>query len=110
MTRAPLHEDQAMSKTMSLQCTSAFVVKGKIITPKQVIHGVPKADAMNLIRRGKATEVVDGSEDGTEAPALNELTVPELRDIAEEHGIEGAANMKKAELIEAIEAVEAEGE
>lgn len=99
-----------MSKTMSLKCTSAFVVKGDIITPKQVVHGVPKADAMNLIRRGKATEVVDGTEEGTEAPALNELTVPELRDIAEEHGIEGAANMKKAELVEAIEAVEGEGE
>ena len=36
------------SKVMSLRCTSAFVVGGKIITPKQIVHDVPKADALNL--------------------------------------------------------------
>lgn len=33
---------------------------------------------------------------------LDEKSVPELRDIAAEHGIEGRSEMKKGELIEAI--------
>lgn len=97
-------------KTLTIRCTSAFVVGGKIVSPGTELPGVPESDAKSLIRRGKATEVVDGTEEGSEAPALDELTVPQLRDIAEEYGIEGAANLKKAELIEAIEAVEAKGE
>jgi hypothetical protein len=99
-----------MSKTMSLKCTSAFVVGGKIITPEQVVHDVPKADALNLIQRGKAEEVLDGDDPVTELPALEEMTVPDLRKVAEEYEIEGAANMKKADLIEAIEAAEGDGE
>lgn len=99
-----------MSKTMSLKCTSAFVVQGEIITPKKTVHGVPRAEALNLIQRGKAEEVLDGDDPGTELPALEEMTVPDLRKVAEEYEIEGAANMKKAELIEAIEAAEGDGE
>lgn len=97
-------------KTFSLKCTSAFVVGGNIIKPKQVIHDVPKADALNLIQRGKAEEVLDGDDPETELPALEEMTVADLRKVAEEYEIEGAANMKKAELIEAIEAAEGDGE
>jgi len=36
--------------------------------------------------------------------------VPDLRKVAEEYEIEGAANMKKADLIEAIESAEGDGE
>lgn len=92
-------------KTLSIKCNSAFVVNGKIITPDQVVEDVPESDALNLIRRGKATAILDGEE--AEAPALKDLTVAELKDVAEEHEIEGAAGMKKADLIEAIEAAEA---
>jgi len=98
------------SKVMSLRCTSAFVVGGKIITPKQIVHDVPKPAAMNLIQRGKAEEVLDGDDTETELPALEEMTVADLRKVAEEYEIEGAANMKKADLIEAIEAAEDDGE
>lgn len=97
-------------KTLSIRCTSAFVAGGEIIKPKRVLHDVPQEDALNLIRRGKAEEVMDGSDGDTEVPALDEMTVAELREAADEYKIEGAASMKKAELIKAIEAVEAEGE
>jgi hypothetical protein len=94
-------------KTISLKCSSAFMVNGEMVTKDQVVHGVPEADAKNLIRRGKAVQV-ESEEDGAEAPALKDLTVAELRDTAEAYDIEGAANMKKAELIEAIQKAESE--
>lgn len=94
-------------KTVSLKCTSAFMVKGEMITKGKIVHGVPEAEALNLVRRGKAVKV-ESEEDGAEAPALKDLTVAELRDVAKEYDIEGAADMKKAELIEAIEKVESE--
>ncbi|ADP96433.1 Rho termination factor N-terminal domain-containing protein [Marinobacter adhaerens] len=94
-------------KTISLQCTSAFFVKGEMITKDKIVHGVPEADALNLIRRGKAKKV-EAEEDGAEAPALKDLTVAELRDVAKEYDIEGAADMKKADLVAAIEKLESE--
>jgi thiamine pyrophosphate-dependent acetolactate synthase large subunit-like protein len=94
-------------KTVSLKCTSAFMVKGEMITKGKIVHGVPESDALNLIRRGKAVKV-ESEDDGAEAPALKDLNVAELRDTAEAYGIEGAANMKKADLIEAIEKAESE--
>lgn len=94
-------------KTIDLKCTSAFFVRGKMITKDKIVQGVPEADALNLIRRGKAVKV-ESEEDGAEAPALKDLTVAELRDVANEYDIEGTAEMKKAELIEAIQKVESE--
>lgn len=41
---------------------------------------------------------------------LESLTVKELRELAQENGIEGYASMKKAELIAALEGGEADAE
>ncbi|MDT0499704.1 MULTISPECIES: Rho termination factor N-terminal domain-containing protein [unclassified Halomonas] len=99
------------TQTVDLECTSAFMVKGKMITPKQVVRGVPAAEAANLVRRGKAKVVAAApAEDDAEAPALEELSVEELKATAKEYEIEGADKMKKAELVAAIEAAEAEDE
>jgi len=38
--------------------------------------------------------------------ALEEMNVPELKELAKEKGIDGYSNMKKQELIEALEAGE----
>lgn len=91
-------------KTVDVVCTSAFMAGGKMILPKQEVKGVPYRDAMDLARRGKAKVVdsVDASDADTEAPDLSELSVDELKSVAEEHGIKGAASMKKADLIKAI--------
>lgn len=98
-------------KIIDLKCTSAFMASGKMITPGKIVKGVPAADAKSLIRRGKAKplngDVIEEGETD-EAPALEELTVDELKATAEEYGIENAAKMKKAELIAAIQAAEAE--
>jgi len=99
-------------KTVDLECTSAFMAAGKMITPGNVVRGVPAADADNLVRRGKAKIIADGPVEGDEAevPDLNDLTVDELKETAREYEIEGADKMKKAELIAAIEAAEAQAE
>ncbi|MCL6437220.1 MAG: Rho termination factor N-terminal domain-containing protein [Rubrobacteraceae bacterium] len=45
-----------------------------------------------------------GTEQPSPSPAdLSEKTVEELRELAKARGISGYANMKKAELIEALE-------
>lgn len=40
---------------------------------------------------------------GEDAPSLSDLTVPDLKAMAAERGIDGASNMKKADLISALE-------
>lgn len=98
-------------KTVDIKCTSAFMAAGKMITPGKTVRGVPEAEAKSLARRGKATMVAAGADaDDAQAPALNELSVDELKTTAKEYEIEGADKMKKAELIAAIEAAEAKGE
>jgi len=98
-------------KTVDLECTSAFMAGGKMITPKQLVRGVPLADARSLARRGKAKIVAAApADDDAEAPALEELSVEELKATAKEYEIEGADKMKKADLIAAIQAAEAGGE
>lgn len=97
-------------KTYSLECTSAFMSAGKMITPGMTVEGVPESDAKALIRRGKAMPLKGEptEADADEAPALEDLSVDELKATAEEYGIVGSAKMKKADLIAAIHAAEAE--
>lgn len=99
------------TKTVDIECTSAFMAAGKMITPGKTVRGVPEAEAKSLERRGKAKIVatVAGSDDA-ELPALGEMSVDDLKATAKEYEIEGADKMKKAELIAAIEAAESEHE
>lgn len=97
--------------TVDIKCTSAFMAAGKMITPGKIVRGVPEAEARSLAHRGKAIIVADGPDaDDAEAPALNELSVEELKAAAKEYEVEGAEKMKKADLIAAIEAAEAQDE
>lgn len=97
------------TKTVDIECTSAFMAAGKMITPKKVVRDVPGADARALERRGKA-KIVKGVEEAGDDKALDEMTVAELKALAQELEIDGADGMKKAELVAAIEAAEDEGE
>ena len=97
-------------RTVGLECTSAFMAAGDMITPGQEVHGVPVDDADNLVRRGKAKLLATEPEAGdADATPLKDMTVDELKAEAKEHEIDGADKMKEAELIAAIEAVEGEG-
>lgn len=107
-------------KTFDLMITSAVVIDGKIRAAGSRVT-LSRRLAVNLLQRGKA-EVASGdgpahaagplgSEGraagaGAEVP-LAEHTVSELQELAGDYDIEGAARMKKAELIAAIEAAEA---
>jgi hypothetical protein len=95
------------AKKTSILITSAVVIEGKIIPPKQgnkSVVTVDEAVAKNLMNRGKA-ELHTSDDDGDKP--LSKHTVPELLDIAEDLEIDGAAKLKKPELIAAIEAAEA---
>lgn len=98
------------TKTVDIECTSAFMAAGKMITPGKVVRGVPAAEADNLRRRGKAKLVGNASEEDDGEKALEDMTVSELKEEAKSLDIEGFDGMKKAELIAAIEAAEAGGQ
>lgn len=123
----------AKDETYEVDITSAVVLDGEIVTAGRTVR-VDDKTARNLLHRGKARlaagvpapargdgpigtdgrggavrqgAAVPADEPDAAAP-LSEHTVAELREIAGEYGIEGASGMRKAELIEAIEAAEEE--
>lgn len=53
--------------TVSLRCTAAFTLDGRIVRPGEVVEVTP-ALAANLLHRGRA-ELADG-EEGLEQPAV----------------------------------------
>lgn len=86
---------------------------GKTFDLRAGVNGVPQEIGLALISDGLAREVealqpVDtvGNVGAGNDLTLESLKVSELKEIAFGMGIEGADNMKKAELIEAIKAAE----
>jgi hypothetical protein len=93
-------------KTVTFKCTSAFMVGGEMINPDEFVDGIPHAEAVNLQARGKGTitdSPVREDDPAPESLELTQMTTGELKDVAENYGIKGYANMKKATLIEAIQ-------
>lgn len=88
-------------KTVVVELTSAVAFDGKVSKAGELLE-VTEKEARNLLRRGKAVL----SDEQPAESELSDLTVAELRELADDAGIEGAASMKKADLIAAIEAVE----
>jgi large subunit ribosomal protein L20 len=73
--------------------TAKAGLEGKVKAEvKEVKNEVVKANAKAEKKAAKKEEAVD----------LTKLTVAELKEMASEKGIEGAAKMKKAELLEAL--------
>lgn len=95
--------------SVTIECTSAFMLGGSMVTPGQRVSDVPMKEAVELARRGKAKmPAADSStHDDVDEDDLAKLTVEELRAMAKGYEIEGVDKMKKGELIAAIEAAEA---
>lgn len=91
-----------MAKTVYVTLTSAIAVDGELVKAGETI-GCTEKNARNLMRRGKA---VLADEKPADESDLSELTVAELRELAEDAGITGYSDMRKAELIAALEAAE----
>lgn len=84
-------------KLVKIKITSAIAIAGKIVTAGKRVE-VAESMAKNLMERGRAEL----------ATADKKQSVDDLKAQAADLGIEGYANMKKAELIAAIEAVQSE--
>ena len=100
-----------MSNKIALELTSAVVIGGKVKPRGSEVHVDAKL-AKNLLQRGKA-KLADGpapspEPDENTAVPLDKHSVADLKVIAAEYEIEGADKMNKADLIAAIEAVEAD--
>lgn len=91
-------------KTLTILCIGAFVVGDEIVVPGTELPDVPESEAKSLIRRGKAV-LADAD---AQEPALSEMTLAELKGAAKTLDIDGSESMKKADLIAAIEKVEAQ--
>lgn len=108
------------SKNIDIILTRATVISGAIVRPGKAPITVSEADAKNLMQRERAVLATeeniaaaddgdDGGDDGGDGEKrLSEHTVPELKARAAELEIDGADGMKKAELVAAIEAAEAD--
>ena len=89
-----------MSKLMVLvTVASAFVFEGKIRTPGTELE-LPNKFAAEMLQRGKVELAGDADED--DLVDLNDLTVPELKKLAADEGLEGYQTMKKDQLISAL--------
>jgi Rho termination factor, N-terminal domain. len=94
------------NKQATIKITSAIGIDGKIKKPGTIIT-VDEDVAKNLLQRGRAVlDTAEGIED--KQGDLTKLSVAELKEYAKHLDIDGADGMKKAELIGAIEAAEAE--
>ena len=90
------------NKKFALTLTSAVCLDGKVVPANEEVS-VPEKIAKNLLRRGKAV-LADSQPEAEED--LDGMKVAELRQVADDLGIEGHGDMKRAELIEAIKANE----
>jgi hypothetical protein len=94
------------AKTLSIKVTAAFGMGGKILMPGKVLHEVPEAQAKNLLERGRVELYTGEESDEDTAPALEDMTLEELRAEAEDYQIEGADKMNKKAVIAAIREAE----
>ena len=98
-----------MSKpTIFLVLTAAIVMDGEIVPAGETIE-VTEKEAKNLMHRGKAVLAEPDSQQG--APSVtdfNSLTVEALRKLADDAGIENYRDLRKADLVAALE-LHAEG-
>lgn len=97
-----------MGKSFVLKLTSAIAVDGEVVAAGGLVE-VDEPTAKNLLHRGKAVLATaeDGVDDDDDTD-LSKLKKPQLVELADSLGIEGAADMKVDDLRAAIAAKQAE--
>lgn len=88
-----------------LELTAAIVFEGELLKAGELIE-VTEKEAKNLLGRGKARLAAGGAMEESSGNDLAALPLAKLRQVAKEMGIDGAARMKKDDILAAIEAVE----
>ena len=101
-----------MVKTVDLIVTSAIMFEGEMARKGDVLEGVPEREAADYLRRGKAKLAPNQGRRDSESQRdqLEALKVGELKVEAADLNIEGHASMSKAQLVDAILAVAADGD
>ena len=91
LTKAGIEVNRKMLSTIAIDDAQAFTQLVNVA--KAALEGktAPKAAAKKEVKEVKA-----------ETKDYSKMTVAELREVAKEQNIDGAASMKKAELLEAI--------
>ncbi|AWM87369.1 Rho termination factor N-terminal domain-containing protein [Microvirga sp. 17 mud 1-3] len=91
-------------KTYELKLTRAMVIEGGVVRAGTRVM-LDEAVAKDFLRRGKAELVSAPADDGDGGQVdLGKLNKAQLLEVAEQLGIQDAADMTKAQLVEAIEA------
>lgn len=92
-------------KKFDFKLSSAIVHDGEIMAPGSVVS-LSEKEAKNLLRRGKG-ELLTAPVGEPVDVDLSKLTVDALRDMATDLGITNVRDLKKSDLILAIEDVQA---
>lgn len=92
-------------QTFSVRLTRALVIEGRVRRSGSVVSVTERA-AKDLLTRGKATLEPVAVSDGASLPAIEDLTVAELREMAAAYGLAVPAKASKADLVAMIKAFE----
>ena len=102
------------AKLIKVRITSAVVIAGAIVSASTKILALDEPLARELVSRNKAelaaVSKAEAAVDDLAGIPLEDMTVPQLRIVAESHKIDGYKKMKQDDLVASIELAEEAGD